>query len=127
MTSEAAAPLDRARTLLGLLEQEAKALRAGDADALKLVCFDKIGQLRPLETLLAALAKGGSAIDAEQRNALAALLRQCLQETRRNGALLHSRMNRARNRLQLQRGAPAHYDASGSGRYEARKILRSVA
>lgn len=127
MTAEAAAPLDRARALLGLLEQEANALRAGDGDALRLVCFDKIGHLRPLESLLAALAKGSAGIDAEQRNALAGLLRQCLRDTRRNGALLHSRMNRARNMLQLQRGAPAHYDASGSGRYEARTILRSVA
>lgn len=127
MTTDAAAYLERARTLLGLLEQEAHALRSGDAAALKAVCFDKIAHLRQFETLLAALGKGSAAIDAEQRHTLAASLQQCLQLSGVNEALLHSRMNRARNALQQRRGIPANYDASGSGRYEIQRTLRSVA
>jgi flagellar biosynthesis/type III secretory pathway chaperone len=127
MMADAAAHLDRARALLGLLEQEAHALRSGDGAALKAVCFDKIAHLRQLETLLAALGKGAGGMDPQQRRALAALLQQCLQLTGVNEALLHSRMNRARNALQQRRGIPANYDASGSGRYELQRTLRSVA
>jgi flagellar biosynthesis/type III secretory pathway chaperone len=127
MTADAAAHLDRARALLRLLEQEAHALRSGDAAALKAVCFDKIPHLRQLETLLAALGKGAGGMDPQQRQALAALLQQCLQTTGANEALLHSRMKRARNALQQRRGFPANYDARGSGRYELQRTLRSVA
>ena len=125
--SDAVAQLDHARALLGLLDQENLALRSGDAAALKAVCFDKLGHLRQLEILLAALGKGAGGLDPEQRHSLAALLQQCLAATGLNEALLQSRMNRNRYVLQQRRGAPANYDASGSGRYEIQRTLRSVA
>ncbi|MDE0852871.1 MAG: hypothetical protein OSA97_00430 [Nevskia sp.] len=128
VTPQAASSVQGAGALLELLEREALALQAGDATALKAVCLDKLGYLRQLETLLAALkTPAGAALPDEQRRSLAELLRQCQQRSKANEALLNLRFNRARNALLAQRGPPSNYDARGGGSYETLRQLRSVA
>jgi flagellar biosynthesis/type III secretory pathway chaperone len=119
--------LDRARALLGLLEQEYLVLKSGDGAALKAICFDKIGHLRQLEGLLVSLKTPNAGMDTSERRTLAELLGQCLQRNQLNETLLHSRMHRVRQAMQLRRGAPAQYDARGGGNYEVQRTLRSVA